>query len=80
VRDLAAQVDWGIPFNRALGPSPSDKLGLGEEVGGTIIETYKVGEDSGHAGRHKQVLVTIEGIRKERSASVRSEVVTSYMI
>jgi flagellar protein FlaJ len=82
VRDLSAQVDWGIPFNRALETFSKriSSVSVKRSVA-TIIETYKVGgKIADTLDAINRSLVTIESIRKERSSSVRSEVVTSYMI
>jgi len=82
VNEISAQVDWGIPFEKAL-KNFSDKihsLAVKRAVT-TITETYKVGgklTDTLEA--ISRALITIEKIKKERSASVRSQVVTSYMI
>ena len=80
--DMAAQVDWGIPFNKALGTFSKrvDSVSVRRSVT-TIVETYKAGgKISGTLESINRSLVTIEKIRRERSSSVHSEVVTSYMI
>ena len=82
VNDMAAQVDWGIPFNKALGTF-SKKVGSVsvKRAVTTIVETYKAGgKISGTLEAINRSLVTIEKIRKERSSSVHTQVVTSYMI
>jgi flagellar protein FlaJ len=82
VNDMAAQVDWGIPFKRAL-ETFAKKVGsvTVKRSVTTIIETYKVGgKVSDTLDAINKSLITVEKIRKERSSSVHSQVVTSYMI
>jgi len=79
---MAAQVDWGIPFKRAL-ETFAKKIGsvTVKRSVTTIIETYKVGgKVSDTLDAINKSLITVEKIRKERSSSVHSQVVTSYMI
>ncbi len=82
VNRLAAQVDWGIPFNKTLqtfGKS-IESLVVRRAVR-TIIETYKVGgKISDTLNAVGKSLVMIEKIKKERSSSVRSQVMMSYII
>ncbi len=82
VNNLAAQVDWGIPFEKTLHifakkiPSVSIKRAIT-----TIIQTYKVGgKISDTLNAIIKSLVTIDKIKKERSMSVRTQLITSYMI
>jgi len=82
IRDLAAQVDWGVPFKRALRIFAKRTKSLSiERAVTTIIETYKVGgrvSDTLNAvGRS---LIEIGKIREERTASVHAQIVTSYLI
>ncbi|MBU0530735.1 MAG: type II secretion system F family protein [Candidatus Aenigmatarchaeota archaeon] len=82
VNNLAAQVDWGIPFEKALTIfAKGTRSILIQRSITTIIQTYRVGgkiaETLTSIG---QSLLTIENIRKERSTSVKTQVVTSYMI
>jgi flagellar protein FlaJ len=82
VNDLSAQVDWGIPFNKALEnfAKKADSVSVKRAVK-TIIETYKVGgKISDTLQSINQSLLTVEKIKRERSSSVHSQVVTSYMI
>jgi len=82
VNEMAAQVDWGIPFNRALETFAKkiESVTVKRSVT-TIIETYKVGgKVSDTLDAINRSLITVEKIRKERSSSVHSQVVTSYMI
>jgi flagellar protein FlaJ len=82
VNSLASQVDWGIPFQKAL-------LIFSKKTGSvpikraveTIIQTYKAGgkiadtlESIGKS------LLTLEKIKKERVSSVHSQIITSYII
>ena len=82
VKNMSAQVNWGIPFKKALTifADKSRSIPIKRAVT-TIIETYKVG---GKIGDTLQVvgesLLTIEKIRKERTTSVHSQIVTSYLI
>ncbi|MEM7816165.1 MAG: type II secretion system F family protein [Candidatus Aenigmatarchaeota archaeon] len=82
VNRLASQVDWGIPFMKAL---ENFSKGINsvpvKRAVTTILETYKVGgKISDTLEAVSRSLVTVEKIKKERSASVHSQVVTSYMI
>lgn len=82
VNDMAAQVDWGIPFKRALETfaKKTELVSVKRSIT-TIIETYKVGgKISDTLEAINRSLVTVEKIKKERSSSVHSQVVTSYMI
>lgn len=82
IKQLAAQVDWGVPFKRALEifAKKTKSISIGRAVT-TIIETYKVGgrvSDTLNAvGRS---LIEIGKIREERTASVHAQIVTSYLI
>jgi len=82
VNDMAAQVDWGIPFKRSLETFAKkiESVTVKRSVT-TIIETYKVGgRISDTLNAINRSLITVEKIKKERSSSVQSQVVTSYMI
>ena len=82
VNDLAAQVDWGIPFKKAL-ETFSKSIGsmLVRRSITTIIETYKVGgKISDTLEAISRSLVTVENLKRERSSEIRSQTVTSYMI
>jgi len=82
VREMESKVEWGIPFEKALNIF-SDKVKstpIKRSVS-TIIETYKVGGKISETLKAiGQSLVEINKIRQERSASVQSQLVTSYMI
>jgi flagellar protein FlaJ len=82
VNDMAAQVDWGIPFMRSLKTFAKriESVTVKRSIT-TIIETYKVGgRISDTLNAINRSLITVEKIKKERSSSVQSQVVTSYMI
>lgn len=82
VNDLAAQVDWGIPFKKALETFAKriNSIPVKRAVT-TVIETYKVGgKISDTLEAVNKSLVTVEKIKKERSSAVQSQVVTSYLI
>jgi len=82
VNDLAAQVDWGIPFEKALRVFEKKLSSVSiKRAITTIIQTYKVGgKISDTLNAIIKSLITIDKIRKERSTSVRSQLITSYMI
>lgn len=82
VKKLAAQVDWGIPFEKALQVfARSTKSILIQRSITTIIQTYKVGgKISDTLKSIGESLLIIEKIRKERSTSVKTQIITSYMI
>jgi len=82
VNRLAAQVDWGIPFEKALSIfAKGTKSFLVQRSITTIIQTYRVGGKIADTLRSiGESLLTIEQIRKERTTSVRTQVITSYMI
>jgi flagellar protein FlaJ len=82
IRDMALQVDWGVPFKKSLEifAKNVNSVQINRAVR-TIIETYKVG------GKIKDTLsaitvslVEINKIKSERSVSVHSQIMTSYMI
>ena len=82
VNRLAAQVDWGVPFNKTLETFGKNIESLVvKRAVRTIIETYKVGgKISDTLNAVSKSLVMIQKISKERSSSVRSQVVMSYII
>ena len=82
VEKVAAQVDWGIPFEKALHifAKKSGSLQIKRAVD-TINKTYRVGGKIGNTlNAIGESLLTIEKITKERSASVHSQIITSYLI
>ncbi|MEE9323897.1 MAG: type II secretion system F family protein [Candidatus Aenigmarchaeota archaeon] len=82
VREIGCKVEWGIPFETAL-KIFSDKvksMPIKRSVS-TIIETYKVGGKISDTLRAiGRSLIEINKIRQERSVSVQSQIVTSYLI
>lgn len=82
IKGITAQVDWGIPFREAL-KMFSLKLGslTVKRAVTTIIETYKVGgKISDTLKAVGESLLEISKIRAERSVSVQSQILTSYLI
>ena len=82
VNDMIAQIDWGIPFKKALQTfAKKIKSVTIQRAVNTIIETYKVGgKISDTLSAVGDSLITISKIRKERTASVHSQLITSYLI
>ncbi len=82
LKDMAAQVDWGIPFWKALSSfARKTRSAIVQRSIVTIIETYKAGGKITVTLRSiAESLVLIDNIRKERSASVHSQIMTSYLI
>ncbi|MCD6591099.1 MAG: type II secretion system F family protein [Candidatus Aenigmarchaeota archaeon] len=82
VKEIESKVEWGVPFEKALAIF-ADKVKskpIKRSVG-TIIETYKVGgKISDTLKAIGQSLIEIHKIKQERSTSVQSQVVTSYLI
>jgi flagellar protein FlaJ len=82
INDLNAQVNWGIPFDKALknfargtGSKPVRRSVT------TIIETYKVGgKISDTLSAVSKSMLTIEKLNKERRSSVYSQIVMLYLI
>ncbi|MBU2520342.1 MAG: type II secretion system F family protein [Nanoarchaeota archaeon] len=82
IRDIASQVDWGIPFSKALQTfaKKSGSTSIKRAIS-TIIETYKVGGKITNTLKSvSRSLITIEKIKQERTASVHAQILTSYMI
>ena len=82
VKEIQSKVDWGIPFEKALtifaGKINSTPI---KRSVSTIIETYKVGgKISDTLKAIGKSLIEIGKIKQERSASVQSQIVTSYLI
>jgi flagellar protein FlaJ len=82
INDLIAQVNWGIPFRKALETfAKRTRSRSVRRAVSTIIETYKVGgKVSDTLNSVRKSMVTINKLNAERRASVYSQVVTSYMI
>jgi len=82
VRNMAAQVNWGIPFRNVLTifAKNVDSIPIKRSVR-TIIETYRVGgKISDTLNAVGKSLITIDKIKKERAGSVHAQIVTSYLI
>ncbi|MBL7160837.1 MAG: type II secretion system F family protein [Candidatus Aenigmarchaeota archaeon] len=82
VKYLASQVDWGIPFQKALSifAKKTNSSNVRRSVE-TITQTYKVGgkiADTLHS--IGESLSTIDKLKKERASSVHSQIITSYII
>jgi flagellar protein FlaJ len=79
---LVAQVNWGIPFRKALYTFAENTRSVPvKRAVSTIIETYRVGgKISDTLNSVAKSITTINKINSERRASVYSQVVTSYMI
>lgn len=82
VNRIASQVDWGISFEKAMMnfADKSRSMPIRRAVS-TMIETYRVGgKISDTLNAVTTSLTTIEKIRRERLASVYSQIVTLYII
>jgi len=82
IKNLAAQVDWGVPFEKAL-KSFAEKTGQIQikRAVSTIIQTYKMGgKVADTLTAVGESLITINRIKKERSLAVHSQIVTNYFI
>lgn len=82
VSSLAAQVDWGIPFHKALVVFAKRTRSVPiKRAVTTITQTYKVGGKIGETLRAiGESLLTLHKIKKERVASVHSQIIQSYII
>lgn len=82
VNDIAYQVDWGIPFKKALGAFGKKTTSIPvKRAITTLIKTYEAGgKISDTLKSVNKSLTTIEKLRKERSSSVYSQTITSYII
>jgi len=82
INKLSSQVDWGVPFRDALRmfSESVDSLPVRRAIT-TIIETYKVGGKISDTLRAVgESLMEINKIKAERSVSVQSQILTSYLI
>ena len=79
---LSAQIEWGIPFKKALTTFADNTRSVPiQRAIATIIATYSIGgKISDTLDSVNKSLVTINKIKKERSASVYSQIITSYII
>ena len=82
VNELAAQVDWGIPFRKALSTFAKNTRSKPiHRAVTTIIQTYNMGgKVSDTLSAVGKSLVEIGKIKEERTASVHSQIVTSYLL
>ncbi len=82
VQAVASQVNWGVPFREALKifSNKIESLPVRRAIT-TIIETYKVGgKISDTLKAVGESLMEINKIKAERSVSVQSQILTSYLI
>ena len=82
IKGISSQVDWGVPFREALRlfSNGIESLPVKRSIT-TIIETYKVGgKISDTLKAVGQSLMEISRIKAERSVSVQSQILTSYLI
>jgi flagellar protein FlaJ len=82
INDLVAQVNWGVPFRKALQTfAKKSRSRVIQRAVSTIIETYRVGgKISDTLSSVSRSITTINKLNAERRASVYSQVITSYMI
>lgn len=82
VNHLVAQVNWGVPFRKALESfSKKTRSRPVQRAVSTINETYRVGgKISDTLNSVAKSITTINKLNAERRASVYSQIVTSYMI
>lgn len=82
INDMVAQVQWGVPFRKALKifARKTRSVPIKRAVT-TIIETYKIGgKVSDTLNAVGDSLIEIGKIKEERTASVHSQIITSYLI
>jgi len=82
IKDMVAQVEWGVPFRKALRifARKTKSVPIKRTIT-TIIETYKVGgKISDTLNAVGESLVEIGKIKEERTASVHAQIITSYLI
>ena len=82
INDMVAQVQWGVPFRKALKifAKKTKSVPIKRAVT-TIIEMYKVGgKVSDTLDAVGESLIEIGKIKEERTASVHSQIITSYLI
>lgn len=82
IKSITSQVDWGVPFREALRLFSKNVNSLPiKRAITTIIETYKVGgKISDTLKAVGESLLEISKIKAERSVSVQSQILTSYLI
>lgn len=82
VRKIAAQIDWGVPFDKILTSfAESVRSKLLRRTVSTIIETHRSGGNISDVLRAvSESIVEIDRIREERKAHVYSQMITGYTI
>jgi flagellar protein FlaJ len=82
INDMVAQVQWGVPFRKSLRIFARKTRSVPvKRAITTIIETYKVGgKVSDTLQAVGDSLIEIGKIKEERTASVHSQIITSYLI
>jgi flagellar protein FlaJ len=82
IKHLVAQVNWGVPFRKALDSfARKTRSQAVQRAVSTIIETYRVGgKISDTLNSVSKSIMTMNKLDAERRSSVYSQVVTSYMI
>lgn len=82
IKSISAQVDWGVSFRDTLNIF-SKKIGSVpiKRAIGTILETYEVGgKITDTLKAVGGTLIEISKIKEERTVSVHSQILTSYLI
>lgn len=82
VKRMSAQIEWGIPFKKALTTFANKTRSIPiKRAIATTIATYNIGgKISDTLDAVSNSLITIDKIKKERTATVYSQIVTSYII
>lgn len=82
VKGMAAQIGWGVPFPEALKifASKTKSVVIKRSIT-TITEAYRVGGKIGDTLEGiSKALIVINKLKKERSVSVYSQILSSYLI
>ncbi len=82
IRDISSKISWGVPFEEVMKDfAKKTKSKLMSRNVQTIIETHRSGGSMDTVLRSvAQSLVELEKIKKERSASVYSQMINGYVI
>jgi len=81
VRKMATQIDWGVPFNRILEDFSKDNTPVIRRTVSSIIETYRGGGDISKVfDAVEESIMEVIRIRKERTSSTYSQMLTGYII
>ncbi len=82
IRAISAQVDWGVSFRDALSIFSRKITSVPiKRAIGTILETYEVGgKITDTLKAVGGTLIEISKIKEERTVSVHSQIITSYLI